>query len=79
MMLVHIGQGEVAAKVHNAWLKTSEDGIHTGDVYQEGVSKKRMGTKAFADAVIERLGQTLTRFKTIRINKLFFDHHLMES
>lgn len=65
MMLVHIGQGEVAAKVHNAWLKTIEDGIHTGDVYQEGVSKERVGTKAFADAVIERLGQTPEHFKTI--------------
>ncbi len=65
MMLVHIGQGEVAAKVHNAWLKTIENGIHTGDVYQEGVSKERVGTKAFADAVIERLGQTPENFKTI--------------
>ncbi|WP_373511844.1 NADP-dependent isocitrate dehydrogenase [Persicitalea sp.] len=65
MMLVHIGQGEVAAKVHNAWLKTIEDGIHTGDVYQEGVSKERVGTKAFADAVIERLGQTPQHFKII--------------
>ncbi len=65
MMLVHIGQGEVAAKVHNAWLKTIEDGIHTGDVFQEGVSKERVGTKAFADAVIERLGQTPKHFRTI--------------
>lgn len=30
MMLVHIGQNDVAGKVHNAWLKTIEDGIHTG-------------------------------------------------
>lgn len=65
MMLVHIGQGEVAAKIHNAWLKTIEDGIHTGDVFQEGVSKERVGTKGFADAVIERLGHTLEHFKTI--------------
>ena len=65
MMLVHIGQGEVAAKIHNAWLKTIEDGIHTGDVFQEGVSKERVGTKGFADAVIERLGHTPEHFKTI--------------
>ncbi len=65
MMLVHIGQGDVAAKVHNAWLKTIEDGIHTGDVYQEDVSKERVGTKAFADAVIERLGQAPVHFKEI--------------
>lgn len=63
-MLVHIGQGEVAAKIHNAWLKTIEDGIHTGDIYREGASKEKVGTDAFCTAVIERLGQeptTLTK------------------
>ncbi|MBW3469930.1 NADP-dependent isocitrate dehydrogenase [Arthrospiribacter ruber] len=57
-MLVHIGQPEVAEKVANAWMKTLEDGIHTGDIYQEGVSKEKVGTKGFAQAVIERLGQS---------------------
>jgi len=56
-MLVHIGQGDIAEKVHNAWLKTLEDGIHTGDIYNGNFSRKRVGTKDFADAVIERLGQ----------------------
>ena len=57
MMCVHIGQGDVAETVHNAWLKTIEDGIHTGEIFREGVSTKKVGTKDFADAVIERLGQ----------------------
>lgn len=57
MMLVHIGQPEVAEKVSNAWMKTLEDGIHTGDIYQEGLSSKRVGTQEFAQAVIDRLGQ----------------------
>lgn len=57
MMLVHIGQNDVAATVHNAWLKTIEDGIHTGDIYREGLSKKRVGTAEFTAAVIERVGQ----------------------
>lgn len=57
MMLVHIGQGDVAAKVHNAWLKTIEDGIHTGEIFREGTSKVRVGTDDFCKAVIERLGQ----------------------
>jgi len=56
MMLVHIGQGEAAAKIHNAWLKTIEDGIHTGEIYREGVSKQKVGTQDFTKAVIERLG-----------------------
>jgi len=55
MMLVHIHQVDIAAKVHNAWLRTIEDGIHTRDIFVEGVSKEVVGTKEFADAVIERL------------------------
>ncbi|HKR58328.1 MAG TPA: NADP-dependent isocitrate dehydrogenase [Pyrinomonadaceae bacterium] len=57
MMLVHIGQTEVAERVHNAWLRTLEDGIHTYDVYKEGVSREKVGTKEFAAAVIARVGQ----------------------
>ncbi|HZV79153.1 MAG TPA: NADP-dependent isocitrate dehydrogenase [Candidatus Binatus sp.] len=57
MMLVHIGQTDVAAKVHNAWLRTIEDGIHTYDIYREGTSKQKVGTKEFAQAVIARLGE----------------------
>jgi isocitrate dehydrogenase len=57
MMLVHIDQPDVATQVHNAWLRTIEDGIHTYDIYVEGVSKVKVGTKEFAEAVIARLGQ----------------------
>ena len=56
-MLVHIGQGDVATSVHNAWLSTIEQGIHTYDIFDEAVSRQKVGTTAFADAVIERLGQ----------------------
>ncbi|WP_372398913.1 NADP-dependent isocitrate dehydrogenase [Azospirillum sp. HJ39] len=58
MMLVHIGQGDIAARIHNAWLKTIEDGIHTADIYARGLGRVRAGTGAFAEAVVERLGQT---------------------
>ena len=57
MMLNHIGQQDVAESITNAWLKTIEDGIHTADIYKEGVSSEKVGTQAFADAVIARLGQ----------------------
>ncbi len=56
MMLTHIGQNDVAEKVHNAWLKTIEDGIHTGDIYRLGRSASKVGTADFAKAVIERMG-----------------------
>lgn len=55
-MLVHLGHQKIASSVANAWLRTLEDGIHTGDIYREGDSKERVGTDAFTDAVIERLG-----------------------
>src|SRR5207302_2658324 len=57
MMLVHIDQPDVATAVHNAWLRTLEDGIHTYDIYDEHISKQKVGTKEFADAIIARLGQ----------------------
>ena len=57
LMLVHIGQPDVAGRVHNAWLRTIEEGIHTYDIFAEGVSKQKVGTKEFAHAVVARLGQ----------------------
>ena len=57
MMLVHIGETEAAERVHNAALRTIEDGIHTADIYRSGESAQRVGTDEFADAVIERIGQ----------------------
>ncbi len=56
-MLVHIGKGDVAESIKNAWLATLESGIHTGDIYREGLSEKRVGTAGFVDAVIDRLGE----------------------
>ncbi len=56
-MLVYINQPDIASKVQNAWLKTLEDGIHTYDLFKENISKLKVGTRAFADAIIERLGQ----------------------
>jgi isocitrate dehydrogenase len=58
MMLNHLGQSDVAEKVQNAWLSTLEEGIHTYDIYKEGVSKAKVGTNEFADAVIANLGKT---------------------
>lgn len=58
MMLNYLGQRGIAERVHNAWLTTIEDGIHTCDIYQDGLSRKLVGTRDFADAVIERLGRS---------------------
>jgi isocitrate dehydrogenase len=66
MMLVHIGETEMAERVHNGWLRTIEDGIHTYDIYDEAVSKQKVGTKEFAAAVAERLGQIPQILKPVR-------------
>jgi isocitrate dehydrogenase len=57
MMLVHIDQPDVAERVHNAWLKTIEDGVHTYDIFKDGVSRRKVGTKEFSEAVMARVGQ----------------------
>ncbi len=64
-MLVHINQSDVAEKVHNAWLCTLEDGVHTYDIFKEGTSKQKVGTKEFAQAIIERLGKKPHSLKAI--------------
>ncbi len=65
MMLNHIGQAKVAENIHNAWLKTIEDGIHTQDIYQQGSSKKLVSTNEFALAVISNLNQQPTILNAI--------------
>jgi isocitrate dehydrogenase len=64
-MLVHIDQTNVASLVHNAWLRTIEDGIHTYDIFKEGVSREKVGTREFAQAVIKRLGQKPEKLKEV--------------
>jgi isocitrate dehydrogenase len=65
MMLNHIGQTEVAEKIQNAWLKTLEDGIHTYDIFKVGISKEKVSTSEFANAVIANLGQKPNLLKSV--------------
>jgi isocitrate dehydrogenase len=65
MMLVHLGRSAPASAIHNAWLRTLEDGVHTADMYNLSRSVQRVGTQAFAQAVIARLGQQPQRMTTI--------------
>ena len=69
MMLVHVGLTDHAERVHNAWLRTIEDGIHTYDIYDEQVSKQKVGTREFAEAVVERLGQMPRILKPRKYNR----------
>ncbi len=78
-MLEHIGQSDVAEKVSKAWLKTIEDGVHTGDIYREETSSRRVGTKEFAEAVMQRLGQeperlAVTHYPSVDMRKAAASH-----
>jgi isocitrate dehydrogenase len=56
MMLEHLGEHDTAALIHNAWLRTLEDGLHTADLLNETTSRRCVGTREFAHAVATRLG-----------------------
>jgi isocitrate dehydrogenase len=68
MMLIHIGQGEIATSIENAWKKTIEDGVHTADIYNEKTSSKKVGTREFAEEVAKRLGQEPKKLKIADYN-----------
>lgn len=70
MMLVHIGQTKVATTVHNAWMKTIEDGIHTGDIYSTTKSKKMANTAEFTQAVIDRMGEIPKKLKVANYDNM---------
>jgi isocitrate dehydrogenase len=78
LMLLHIHQPEVAASVHNAFLKTLEDGIHTGDIFKEGISRQKVGTKEFGEAIAKRLGQNPSNLQAVSyesVQKETWIHH----
>ena len=64
-MLVHIGQPKVAEEVHNAWLSTIEQGIHTYDIFVDGKSKQKVGTAEFGAAVVRNLGKKPNELKPV--------------
>src|SRR5210317_1742541 len=66
-MLAHIGQNAIGDKIKNAWLTTLERGYHTADIYQEGSSLKKVGTKEFAERVIKNLGSIPSKLKESRL------------
>lgn len=57
LMLVQMGQSDVAEKLHNAWLYTLEQGLLTADIYRTEAHRKKLGTQAFGAAVAAHLGQ----------------------
>lgn len=67
LMLGHIGQSDVAARIQDAWLKTLEDGYHTYDIATPEHTKETVGTKEFADHVVKRLGEKPEKLESRRM------------
>lgn len=67
MMLAHLGLAAQAATIQNAWLATLEDGVHTGDIFRGGGNEELVGTRAFADAVIARLGRAPRQLQPVHL------------
>ena len=64
-MLVHLGAGDVAERIKNAWLCALEAGIHTADMYRPNLSEREVGTEEFTQAVIDRLGEQPRRLQPV--------------
>lgn len=59
-MLEHLGQGNTAQLIYNAWARTLEEGIHTYDIFKDDISKEKVGTREFTKAICARLGKLPT-------------------
>lgn len=69
-MLCYLGYNEIASNIKNAWLSTIEDGIHTSDIYQEGISKKNVGTNDFAKEIANRIGDKPKKISPVKLNNI---------
>jgi isocitrate dehydrogenase len=68
-MLVHCGFTSHAETIFNAWLCALESGMHTADIYRDGQSIKKVGTKEFADIIIAHLGKKPTQLRPAQLNE----------
>ena len=69
MMLAHTGLTTDSERLQNALLRTLEDGIHTPDIYNDAYTVRKVGTKEFTDAVIERLDQRPESLTPVTLRK----------
>ncbi|QKK02047.1 MAG: NADP-dependent isocitrate dehydrogenase [Pseudomonadota bacterium] len=56
-MLRYLGDVDSAQRIHNAWLVTLEDGVHTTDIHRPGWSRAPVGTREFAARICANLGR----------------------
>lgn len=71
LMLEYLGLEEKARMIRNAWLTVLEEGIHTADIFEESVSKKKVGTEAFAEAIVRCFGSAPKKLAGSRVSSSF--------
>ncbi len=64
MMLAYLGEASLATRIHEAWLTTLEQGIHTYDIFNDKTSKLKVSTQEFAQAVVKNLGSHPKKLKS---------------
>jgi isocitrate dehydrogenase len=64
MMMAYLGEAKLASRIHEAWLCTIEEGIHTYDIFNPKTSKLKVGTQEFAEAVVKNLGNKPRQLKS---------------
>lgn len=74
MMLNYLGLYEHSSLVHNALLKTIEDGVHTKDIEGPQTTLK-VGTKQFTRELIARLGDKPTKLVAVDYAAQHRDQH----
>ena len=67
-MLLYLKKFDKAELIYNAFLKTLEDGIHTADIYQSSISKRKVSTIDFAKAIVENFGQSPSQLPKLVLN-----------
>lgn len=68
MMLNYLGQHTAATRIHNALLKTLEDGVHTPDIAGP-LTTLSVGTREFARELIARFDERPTKLPAVDYGK----------
>lgn len=77
MMLNYLKEFELANKIQFALTETIKDGIHTKDIFSEGISKELVGTQEFADEIIKRMKEPKENVE-LKIKPIFISKDKLE-
>lgn len=77
IMLNYLKEFELAHKIQFALTETIKEGIHTKDIFREGISKELVGTQEFADEIIKRMKEPNENVE-LKTKPIFISNHKIE-